>query len=286
MTSKADRRNPFSARLRHAAATVVADAADHEPGVAWVLARPEGDGYVTVAAAGGAQTVEVGGPVAPGPRDLAVPVELPDGTAFALLCGLGGGPSGGAPADRARAERLADLLAAVAGAEWEAGQQSTRAEEATRRAHQVEVEALTDALTGLANRRAWDRALEAEDRRHRRYGGTSAVVVVDLDKLKEVNDSQGHLSGDLLLRLVARAIEDTSRESDVVARTGGDEFALLALNCEEAQLAVLVSRLQKAFEAEGVSASIGGACRRADAGMAEAWAKADDLMLAEKARKR
>lgn len=286
MTSKVERRNPLSARFRRAAATVVADAADHAPKVTWVVGRVVGGDYVAVASAGGGRPVEPGAHLAPGARDLAVPVDLPNGSPLGVLCGMDAGASGRFPVDPAGPERLAELLAAVAGAEWEASQQTTRADEATRRVQQVEVEALTDALTGVANRRAWDRALEAEDRRNRRYGGPAAVVVIDLDGFKEVNDTQGHLSGDLLLRLVARVIQDSSRESDVVARTGGDEFAVLALNCEEPQLEVLITRLRKAFETEGVSASIGGACRRPDAGMAEAWAEADDLMFAEKSKRK
>ena len=286
MTSKVERRNPLSARFRQAAATVVDDAAAHHRRVTWIVARVDGGDYVVVTAAGGGRRVAAGDRLEPGPRDLAVPLELPNGAPLGVLCGLDAGPKGPSPVDPAGVQRLADLLAAVAGAEWEVGQQTTRADEATRRADQVEVEALTDALTGVSNRRAWDRALEAEDRRHRRYGGPAAVVVIDLDGFKEVNDTQGHLSGDLLLRLVARVIQDTSRESDVVARTGGDEFAVLALNCEEPQLEVLVTRLRKAFAAEGVPASIGGASRREDAGMAEAWSEADDLMFAEKSKRK
>ena len=286
MKATTNRRSVLSARFRKVAAAVVADAADWQPPVTWVVARVEGDGLIAFCAAGDQPALEVGDRITPDPeRDLAVPLHLPDGAIFAVLCGIGA-HSEVRDATSARVERWADILVAVAGAEWEAELQAGRAEEASRRAHRVEVEALTDALTGLANRRAWDRALEAEERRRRRYGGTAAVVVVDLDELKQINDSQGHLHGDLLLRLVGRVIQDTSRESDLVARTGGDEFAVLALNCEETQLRVLVSRLRKGLEADGVSASVGGACRRSSAGMAEAWAEADDNMFEEKTRRK
>ena len=265
----------------------MADAAEHRPDITWVLARVQGDELVASTISGEGQPVGVGERVTfDDDTDLVLPLRLPDGSTFALLGGLGAGRMGTHPAEMGRIQRMVELLDAVAGAEWEAQEQASRADEATRRALQVEVEALTDALTGAANRRAWDRALEAEDRRHRRYGGPAAVVVVDLDELKEINDSQGHLHGDLLLRLVARVIKDSSRESDLVARTGGDEFAVLALNCEEPQLQVLVDRLRKAFEAEEVSASVGGACRRGAASMAEVWAEADDLMFGEKAKRK
>lgn len=286
MTTEPSRRDPLSARVRAVAATAVVDVAEHSGAVTWVFARVEGDGIVVVCTAG-ERPAAVGDRLAPEPeRDLTLPIALPDGTTFAALCGMGGAEGGRDPALAARLERWSDVLCAVAGAEWEAEVQASKAEAVAKRAHEVEVEALTDALTGVANRRAWDRALEAEERRRRRYGGTAAVIVVDLDELKHINDSKGHLHGDLVLRLIAQVMQQTSRDSDLVARTGGDEFAVLALNCEEPQLRILVSRLRNALEAEGVSASVGGACRRPSAGMAEAWAEADGVMFEEKARRK
>lgn len=288
MSTEENRRALLSARVRTVAASVVADAAEHLPSASWVVARVDGDDLVVVCAAGAGPLPAEGGHIEPGPEDdVTVPLVLPDGATFAALCGLGAGGEVGR--DRVFADRLArwcDVLSAVAGAEWEVAVQTSRADAVSKRAELVEVEALTDALTGVANRRAWDRALEAEERRRRRYGGTSAVIVVDLDELKHVNDTQGHLHGDLVLRMAARVIEQTSRESDLVARTGGDEFAVLVLNCEEPQLRVLLSRLRNALETEGVAASVGGACRRLSAGMAEAWAEADDMMFEEKTRRK
>lgn len=287
MSTKSNRRSLLSARLRLVAAAVVADAAERQPLLTWAITLVEGDDLVVICVGGARPSVDVGDRISPDPEtDVMVPLGLPDGTALGALCCLGLDEAGLEPATAEWVDRWAGILVAVAGAEWEADFQASRAEAATRRTHQVEVEALTDALTGVANRRAWDRSLEAEERRRRRYGGTAAVVVVDLDELKQINDSQGHLHGDLLLRLVARVIKETSRESDLVARTGGDEFAVLALNCEEPHLRVFVSRLRKALAAEGVSASVGGAYRRPSAGMAEAWAEADDMMFEEKTRRK
>ncbi|HET7487594.1 MAG TPA: GGDEF domain-containing protein [Acidimicrobiales bacterium] len=286
MNANANQRSLLSARFRVAAATVVSDAAELVPSRTWVVARVDGEDLVVVCTAGGARTAAVGERlVLDTERDLRLPLTLPDGSTVGFVCALGGAGDDDAVA-AARASRLAALLGAVAGAEWEADIQSRRADAATVKAQQVEVEALTDALTGVANRRAWDRALEAEERRRRRYGGDAAVVVVDLDDLKRINDGQGHLHGDLLLRLVASIIRQTSRESDLVARTGGDEFAILALNCDEQDLAHLVDRLRTALGEEGVSASVGGACRRETTGIAEAWAEADDVMFEDKARRK
>ncbi|MGH9179655.1 MAG: GGDEF domain-containing protein [Acidimicrobiales bacterium] len=269
------------------AAAVVEDAAEHVEGLAWVVGRAEGDELVVVCAAGNGTAMAVGDRITPDPdADVVVPVELPDGATFGALCGVGPDRLADGSRDLVRAQRLGELLSAVASAEWEADAQAARADAEARRARQIEEEALRDALTGLHNRRAWDRALESEERRQRRYGGTAAIIVIDLDELKEINDAQGHLHGDLLLQVVGRIIRDTSRESDVVARTGGDEFAVLAINCEEPQLNVLLSRLRAALDEEGVSASVGGACKRAASGMADAWAEADDVMFAEKQRRK
>ena len=286
MSSTPSRRSTVSARFGRLADVVVQDAAAHAPGVGWVLACAEGDELVVVAAAGEAPRGQPGERVHPDPAtDVVVPVTA-DGLTFGALFGTG---AEGAALDQATHDhlgRLADLLGSLAAAEWETVTQSERADAATRKARQVEVEALTDPLTGLANRRGWDRALDAEERRRRRYGGPASVIVVDLDELKHINDTQGHLSGDLLLKLVARVIRESSRESDFLARTGGDEFAILALDCDEAQLHVLVDRLRNSLQREGASASVGGACRRPSAGMAEAWAEADEVMFAEKTRRK
>ncbi len=84
-----------------------------------------------------------------------------------------------------------------------------------------------DDLTGLANRRRFEEELGSHTIRARRYGGTGALLVLDLDRLKAVNDQFGHLHGDRLLREVANVIDTRIRESDVAARLGGDEFAVL-----------------------------------------------------------
>ena len=85
----------------------------------------------------------------------------------------------------------------------------------------------TDRLTGLANRRAFDDRLGLEGERARRYGRPFAVALIDVDHFKRINDTFGHAQGDLALRAVAGVIERAHRATDVAARVGGDEFALL-----------------------------------------------------------
>jgi diguanylate cyclase (GGDEF)-like protein len=88
----------------------------------------------------------------------------------------------------------------------------------------------TDALTGLANRRALSQHLREELHRSARYRTPLSLLLIDVDGLKQVNDTQGHAAGDQLLRVVARAITHTLRETDFGARWGGDEFGIIAPN--------------------------------------------------------
>ncbi|MBE0550138.1 MAG: GGDEF domain-containing protein, partial [Rubrivivax sp.] len=81
-----------------------------------------------------------------------------------------------------------------------------------------------DVLTDLLNRRAMERLLEAEAQRQRRFGTGYAVLSIDIDHFKQINDRWGHATGDAVLVQVAHALRDASREVDRVARTGGEEF--------------------------------------------------------------
>ncbi len=84
-----------------------------------------------------------------------------------------------------------------------------------------------DALTGLANRRSLDERLLVEIQRAARYGQPLGLVLVDLDHFKRINDSAGHAAGDEVLRVVADVMRSHARPSDLLARIGGEEFALL-----------------------------------------------------------
>lgn len=87
--------------------------------------------------------------------------------------------------------------------------------------------ALTDILTGLPNREAWDDRLQFEFDRWRRYGQPLSLAVVDIDHFKRVNDSYGHRAGDKVLQMVGRVLRERLRSTDFVARYGGEEFVVL-----------------------------------------------------------
>jgi diguanylate cyclase (GGDEF)-like protein/PAS domain S-box-containing protein len=102
----------------------------------------------------------------------------------------------------------------------------------------------TDELTGLPNRRAWDELLVQELAVAERHGAALSVAMLDLDFFKRYNDEHGHLAGDRLLRAAAAAWQATLRSSDVLARWGGEEFALMLPGCDGAGAAALIERLR------------------------------------------
>jgi diguanylate cyclase (GGDEF)-like protein len=119
-------------------------------------------------------------------------------------------------------------------------------------------QAITDELTGLANRRHWDDQLELALGRCTRTGQPVSIVIVDLDGFKKVNDEHGHAAGDRLLVSVASRWSAALRTSDLLGRIGGDEFAVLLEGADEAGALDVVARLQDALP-EGARASAGTA---------------------------
>jgi diguanylate cyclase (GGDEF)-like protein/putative nucleotidyltransferase with HDIG domain len=132
------------------------------------------------------------------------------------------------------------------------------------RAYQLALDqAITDGLTGLKTHRYFREALDGEWRRSARSGRPFSVIMMDLDGFKQVNDEGGHLEGDRVLAAVANLLDSKSRQSNVVARYGGDEFAILMPETNTEQAEILAERLRSALQADHflrahhVTASIG-----------------------------
>lgn len=211
-----------------------------------------------------------------------VPIQRTDGELFGTLCGVD--PSQHPDPDALRSHTpLIQLLGTLLSTVLEADLARTAAH---RRAENAQLEAESDALTGLLNRRGWDRYLAAEEDRYRRFGDPGSVVILDLDRLKEINDVRGHGAGDDHIRLAAHTLRDTARSTDVVARLGGDEFGVVATNTSPENTRTLVLRLQEALTAAGVSGSFGHAQYTIVSGFPGAWKAADEAMYAEKAQRR
>jgi diguanylate cyclase (GGDEF)-like protein len=114
----------------------------------------------------------------------------------------------------------------------------------------LQINAATDPLTGLYNRRLFDEHFEKELNRAKRYGHQLAVVILDLHRLKEVNDQYGHLQGDQILQLAAATFGKTLRSSDFAFRIGGDELALLLPQADSEQAITLCRRVRAQYEAD------------------------------------
>ena len=205
-----------------------------------------------------------------------LPLTNQDGTLFGTLCAIDPETqSEGLVRELPHFELLARLLGTVLASELKADAEKRRAERA-------EAEAETDALTGIYNRRGWDRLLGLEESRCRRYGNVASVLSIDMDGFKEINDLQGHSAGDAILIQAAAVLQAAARDCDVVARVGGDEFAVLAIHCDASQANTMADRMKKLFREAGICASIGIAKREPSKSCSDAWIQADQNMYASK----
>lgn len=146
-----------------------------------------------------------------------------------------------------------------------------------------------DSLSGLLNRRALEERAAIEFARRRRDQSTVGMLIVDIDGFKAINDSAGHIAGDEILCKVARVLETETREVDVVARVGGDEFAILLPGASTVATAAIAERLRNAVHealapaGEGLGISIGVAVGP-DGGdtLEDLWHAADGAMYEAK----
>jgi diguanylate cyclase (GGDEF)-like protein len=152
-------------------------------------------------------------------------------------------------------------------------------------------EAQVDALTGLANRRALEEILAAEISRAQRFAHQLAVVLLDLDRFKEINDSFGHAAGDGMLRAVSRLLTSLARQGDTVARWGGEEFVVVLPETDLAGARRFAERLRRTIEAHAVgdlttSASCGVATMLPEDSVEELLGAADQALYRAKSNGR
>lgn len=126
------------------------------------------------------------------------------------------------------------------------GWQSDRRHKVERQADSWVDLATHDPLTSVANRRGWDERVALELGRAQRSGESLCIALIDLDKLKLVNDTEGHEAGDQLLAASAQAWSLAIRDVDLLARLGGDEFAVLLPDCEHEAASEVVERMRAA----------------------------------------
>jgi diguanylate cyclase (GGDEF)-like protein len=151
------------------------------------------------------------------------------------------------------------------------------------RRHVEELSALarTDALTGAANRRATDEALERELRRAERSGAPVTCLMLDMDAFKAYNDTYGHPAGDLLLQRTTAAWRTELRGGDLLGRWGGEEFCMLLADCPPAQAAAVADRM-RAIVPGGQTCSVGLACWNGAESAGDLVARADGALYEAK----
>ncbi|THF62193.1 sensor domain-containing diguanylate cyclase [Pseudothauera rhizosphaerae] len=119
--------------------------------------------------------------------------------------------------------------------------------------HELQRLASTDPLTGASNRRVFMERLSLELARVRRYGKQAALLMLDLDHFKQINDRHGHAAGDATLRSFTTLAQRTLRQTDTLGRLGGEEFAVLLPETDEEQAAELAERVRGRLAAEGIA---------------------------------
>ena len=167
--------------------------------------------------------------------------------------------------------------------------------QALERIDQLEASADTDFLLDIPNRRGFERELNRAVAYIKRYHATAALIVLDVDRLKPINDAFGHAAGDQVLKAIVAVLLRHVRSSDVIGRLGGDEFALLLWNLSEtdarakaASLEQAVDRLSFVFRGRPVTAgaSTGVAILGLHAEAGRALEEADSAMYVRKAQRR
>lgn len=108
--------------------------------------------------------------------------------------------------------------------------------------------AMHDALTGLPNRESYQERLEQEMHRIERYGGKLSLMVCDIDLFKRINDSYGHLAGDKVLKIIAKSLQNNLRDTDFIARFGGEEFVALMPETSAKEAKLVAEKLRKKIE--------------------------------------
>jgi PAS domain S-box-containing protein/diguanylate cyclase (GGDEF)-like protein len=152
-----------------------------------------------------------------------------------------------------------------------------------KRAHtELQRLARRDPLTGTLNRRAWDEELGGAVSRSARTGEPLGVVLIDINRFKHVNDSLGHQAGDILLQQAVSAWQRHLRGADVLARIGGDEFAVLVPSCSGDELSSVAERLRQAL-AYLPGCAVGATAWKQGDTAAELMGRADKALYADKA---
>jgi diguanylate cyclase (GGDEF)-like protein len=160
---------------------------------------------------------------------------------------------------------------------------------------QLKATAETDFLLDILNRRGFERELARSIAFIKRYSASGALLMLDVDRFKPINDAFGHAAGDTVLKAIAQTLSSQVRASDVIGRLGGDEFAVLLWNLSQTDARAKAAELEQAIDAlrfsfDGnavrIGASVGVAVLDSHSEMRAALEQADSAMYVRKAQRR
>lgn len=207
---------------------------------------------------------------------IGAPLQLANGKTYGTLCGLDRAERPKSLEDQRRlVEMVAGLLSAILVRE-------KTGSDSVADLPSAEGEVLIDRLTQIFNRRAWDRILTAEEGRCARHNHSACIICVDIDGLVQINNAQGREKGDQVLLQTAQVLKRACRGYDIVARTGEDEFAILAVECGLKGAKGMFDRVSAGIKKENIKASLGLALRNAATGLPRTFEEATNTLMNSK----
>lgn len=205
---------------------------------------------------------------------IGAPLTLSDGKTYGTLCGLDRAAKGKElDEQRGLVTLMAGLLGAIVSREKSMGASAADAPD------NGGAEVLMDPLTQLLNRRAWDRLLLSEESRCARHNHSACVIAVDINGLDDINQQHGRDFGDALLCKAAQIIKRGCRGYDIVARTGEDEFGVLAVECGLKGAKGIFDRVKAGLQREEVPAALGLSLRNAATGLSRTFEEATNTLV-------
>ncbi len=207
---------------------------------------------------------------------IGMPMRGDDGSLFGTLCAIDPNPQTlDIDSELPHIQLLARMLSTILGRELLLAERE-------RELAQLRIDVNSDALTKLLNRNGWDLAVKREQARFDRYGSPIVLFMLDLNGLKKVNDTYGHRQGDEFIKSAADCLRSSVRGSDVVAKLGGDEFAIMAIECTPETADELFEKIRASFASKNIEVSIGKAVHEPGHSIIATLELADRMMYRSK----
>lgn len=194
-----------------------------------------------------------------------LPLKWPDGVVFGTICALDNKTNQFAPEYRQLMNQFKNMI-----------EMDLRV---LQELQQLEYESGIDALTNIANRRQLDRSLAIWMEDFIRYNTLFTLVMIDIDRMKEINDTYGHVIGDHILQKVSYILQQRTRKGDLVSRYGGDEFVLLMKHLEDASVETVMTDIQSEIAQDSMLKTYTITISYGSAAMNETISKKEELLI-------